>query len=806
MNKTVSITALPAATGFGPGDSLVGVGNGEALLFPYSLIASGGTGSGATGPTGETGATGPAGETGATGPTGETGDTGPTGTGNGMIDVTYSEIFDLINSSPASLIPGSYYNITDFKTCYDQPDYDYNGNPITTGNYKQGNVSPIVVLAISNNTLSELAYQPEYPGDTIHYDPSFSSTEVTGGEAFGRITYRKDTQGNAFDYDFREVLFKRYDAYSSEQVYEGTISIDFSILGVNFGDVTGSGTTFTNFVAGDIIGVLYINSNPIVTYYEIASIVDDTNMVVTGSSIITINDTRLVNAILLTGMSWKKNNILLNTNEYEYLTFADRGQCFSNTSTNTAEYSIWEEYTFLLPNNVFRGGAYIDNSFGNGFRNNTFNDDCDSNIIRDDFYNNIITNDFDHNTINDSFYNNVIDVDFTNNLVMGSFYNNNLGDDDLTNFENNIFKGSFYNNYYIGWNEFRYNTLNGDFFQNIILRTFRDNYLGSSYNNIFYGEFAQNNVGDNFFENTIYHDLFDNTIGSEFENNTLGISDPGPAFEYNHIGHNFKGNFITGDFSQNEISYGFEFNQIGTDFHRNDIGNFFYGNDILDGFEYNSVLNNFSENIIQNDFKYNQIENGFYSNNINNNFGFGGNSDRGNVIGNNFYNNEIGEYFYDNHIGGNFENNTVGYYFQFNRIETPLNAIDFTEYLGNLNSVTFPSTSGTDGTYTGISATSTSGDGVNAIFTVEVVSGLVSTVNVTTAGKLYQIGDTITISSASFEGASDLLLNVDVLNATPMVYEDYNKTIQKDFDGTPRLVALENGAFYISQYITEPID
>jgi hypothetical protein len=135
-----------------------------------------------------------------------------------------------------------------------------------------------------------------------------------------------------------------------------------------------------------------------------------------------------------------------------------------------------------------------------------------------------------------------------------------------------------------------------------------------------------------------------------------------------------------------------------------------------------------------------------------------------------------------------------------------LNAIDFTEYLGNLNSVTFPSTSGTDGTYTGISATSTSGDGVNAIFTVEVVSGLVSTVNVTTAGKLYQIGDTITISSASFEGASDLLLNVDVLNATPMVYEDYNKTIQKDFDGTPRLVALENGAFYISQYITEPID
>ena len=58
MNKTVSITSLPSATGFGPGNSLVGVSNGEASLFPYDLIATGGTGSGATGETGATGATG----------------------------------------------------------------------------------------------------------------------------------------------------------------------------------------------------------------------------------------------------------------------------------------------------------------------------------------------------------------------------------------------------------------------------------------------------------------------------------------------------------------------------------------------------------------------------------------------------------------------------------------------------------------------------------------------------------------------------------------------------------------------------
>jgi hypothetical protein len=40
-----------------------------------------------------------------------------------------------------------------------------------------------------------------------------------------------------------------------------------------------------------------------------------------------------------------------------------------------------------------------------------------------------------------------------------------------------------------------------------------------------------------------------------------------------------------------------------------------------------------------------------------------------------------------------------------------------------------------------------------------------------------------------------------------MVYEYYNKTIQRRFDGTPILTALDNnGQWYIAQQITEPID
>ena len=197
----------------------------------------------------------------------ENGSTTPTGGGAGLTDITYSAISTAIDGN--TLIPGSYYRITDFRTCYDQPDYDFNGDTIEEGNWKQGPVSPIIVFAISSDSLASDAYQPEYPNANIKYDVSFSETEVTGGTAYGRITYRKDERGNAFDYDFRDVLFKRYDAYFSESVYEGTVSIGAS---GSFGVLTGVHTSFDNFESGDIVGVLNIDNNPIVSYYEIVSI------------------------------------------------------------------------------------------------------------------------------------------------------------------------------------------------------------------------------------------------------------------------------------------------------------------------------------------------------------------------------------------------------------------------------------------------------------------------------------------------------------------------------------------------------
>jgi hypothetical protein len=258
-----------------------------------------------------------------------------------------------------------------------------------------------------------------------------------------------------------------------------------------------------------------------------------------------------------------------------------------------------------------------------------------------------------------------------------------------------------------------------------------------------------------------------------------------------------------GQFDDNKIGNDFGGNEIGTSFLNNNIGNTFESNDIGEFFEDNFILNNFVDNGITDDFRYNQIGNNFQNNNIGEGFGFGGSDSRGNVIGNYFDDNTIGEYFYNNNIGDNFENNTVGNDFQFNRIETPLNGIDFTTYYGNLIDVSYPPTSGTTGTYTGVTAT-TSGIGVNAEFTITVAADAVDDVIVTNSGKLYLTGDTITIASGSFGGTSDLVLTVDSVSPTPVVYTTANSNIVKNFNGDLKLTYI--GTSFGIVGILDPFD
>ena len=86
--------------------------------------------------------------------------------GGSVVELTYSELVATQNSWN----PGTIYHITNFKTCYDQPNYNYNQDEIITGNYRIGETHSLMVLALANDTLSIDAWQPDYPKDKIKYD------------------------------------------------------------------------------------------------------------------------------------------------------------------------------------------------------------------------------------------------------------------------------------------------------------------------------------------------------------------------------------------------------------------------------------------------------------------------------------------------------------------------------------------------------------------------------------------------------------------------------------------------------------
>jgi hypothetical protein len=510
--------------------------------------------------------------------------------------VSYSSLFTLMFTS--NLTQGSYYLIEDFKTCYDQPDFDYNGNPITSGNYKQGPVEPIVVLATSINTISPVAYQPIHPNDFIRYDIMYNTTEVTNGVAFGRITERIDEFNNRTDYDHRNILFKRYKlfTYRDELRLNGTIEL------LSNGTVNGVDTSFTSLSVGDVI---YIpNTYP--SYYEITGITDNVTMNVSGDTITAIGAGQ---SFYLTieetngngYFSHKRTNV--RSNDYEqYTTFGDailndyaKNNYIGNYTNN---YTNVSSGTFLLPNNVFLEGQYESNKFGDYCYNNTFGTDNQNNVWGDLCYNNVSTNDIDDNIIGNNFHDNLINANLISNHIGNDFNNNQLlgENSNVNDFQDNIIGNGFSNN-----------LIYSEFYKNEILDDFQDNLIGD-FGNLDNFEFYRNYIRNGFGKNTVRQNFQNNQIGTNYQENTINGSSQG-----------------------NTILNGFNKNKIGSDFNVNLIGNGFNYNTVNDSFYNNETKYYFNGNIIPNQFFNNKIGQYFENNQpINTLFGWG---DLSNITG-----------------------------------------------------------------------------------------------------------------------------------------------------------------------------
>jgi hypothetical protein len=640
---------------------------------------------------------------------------------------TYDELYSF--ATGGTLTAGSYYLMTDFQTCYDQPNYDNTKTPITTGNYKTGTTEPILLLAVSTTGFSPTVYSTLYTNDKITYDITWNTTEITSSPAKGRITERIDNFNNRTDYDNRSILFKRYRGYSYEEnsPLGGLVGISglTGTTGVLYGN---TGTTFnSNFGSGSIVSVR--NLNP--SFFEVISVESDSIAIISGVTISETTDSPYYSGNDDGIMSYYQPNVRQDQ-VFEYTTFSD---AINNYVGNYSNLALgWFGNPFILANNVFISGSYINNTIGDGSYNNTFNDDCDNNQIGGNFYNNSTNDDFDGNIIGENFNNNYITSNFNNNrigsdfdfniLLGGSFYRNNIGND----FNNNVWTNSDFQNNEIG-NQFNDNKIYGDFYNNDIgngynnnesYSQFYRNLIGNGYNNnTIYSQFYENNIEHVFVNNTIGTNLTigvdnfrDNRVGNDFEDNIIKVN-----FQYNNILNDFYNNTIYFDFSQNSILNGFntntiggvgnlglifENNQIMNNFKGNDIqGNFwsnqiktdFKGNDIFEEFGYNNIGfgcspntfsgttthnnigDNFSFNNCYGSFQYNTIGTNFNNNEVQDGFGFGEVSYQGNRIGNNFNDNTIGEYFYNNTIPDNFADNTVADYFQWNIVNTAVNGV-----------------------------------------------------------------------------------------------------------------------------------
>jgi hypothetical protein len=625
-------------------------------------------------------------------------------TAGGLIEVTYSELIDKITGE--TLTRGTHYIITDFQTCYDQPDFNSSGGEIIGNNYKQSDIEPIIVFATSANTISTTAYQPTYPNDRIQYDWTFSATERTQGVAYGRISERIDEFNNRTDYDHRTILFKRYQYIEIDfnNPYQGVVEVT-PTTGSTM-EVNGTDTVFTGLTIGQYVG--FKNGNDF-RVYEITSISGNTLMTITGlTNVNTGCCVEMFPANGQTNTSYLQNNI---TTAYtEYYTFDYNDFNVNNYIGNYANSYFYDENSFILANNVFQGSTYRNNTFGDMCYDNSFDDDCWNNIIGNYFYRNITDDDFDGNVIGNYFNNNRITSNFQYNrvgenfqyncLVQNSFYRNNI----MNGFENNIISGNDFQNNEIGGgfnnnvirygqfykndigNGFNQNNVYSDFFGNLIGNGFNynnlycqfyDNTIGEYYNSNTIGdiinpytyEFYSNKIGNSFNDNTISGTTNSNLIGNTFENNTIL-----DVFTNNVIGNEFKGNLMFGDFELNNVGSYINANNFSGNTYQNNIGDYTLSNDFLGGvgdnswdnsfngnvigynFYNNNIQHNFDNNTIGDDFQYNQIGSyfddnvigvNFYSNNIQNNFG-------NNTIANGFQTNQIGDYFNNNTIGDNF--------------------------------------------------------------------------------------------------------------------------------------------------------
>ena len=380
----------------------------------------------------------------------------PVGSGlyTSFISTTYNDLYSLYTSG--QFATGSYYLITDFYTVYEQPTFYFDGTLISQGVTKTTPVRPLLVQAVTYNTLSPYATQPGFPKDRIKYDISWDKTEFYHN-AKGRITERIDEFNNRTDYDHRTIKSRRYKTYLRDTQLTGTITGWNCVTG----DVTGASTSFDTELSTD--DIIIIDSKSDIGYdigLKVVSVTNATLMTVVVKSLytggvpgtVTLDNGSYIIPIDYSFYS-KNYDFWITTNgDYESYTEVYFGQSDDN---DYDEYYTFEAGSY---NNTLSDFSkyYLSGNNNNVLTlpSNVFFASANNNLISGDFYYNTITSTCTSNVISGKMYGNVIGV-LGNNQISGDFYSNI----NFSEISYNNFAYSFANNIGDGTSEFRMNRI-----------------------------------------------------------------------------------------------------------------------------------------------------------------------------------------------------------------------------------------------------------------------------------------------------------------------------------------------------------
>jgi hypothetical protein len=397
------------------------------------------------------------------------------------IYTTYADFYTLITGG--NLQAGRTYILVDFRTVYDQMDFDNSGNLKSSLTTKQGSVEEIWVLALAPDRIASQAYSKTYPNDKIQYDWTYNATLVNGSPAKGRITERIDEWNNRTDYDHREIKFIRYDDGAGNFTIindNGNASQEFLTFGNTYG--TNTGELIKNNYIGDfyaynaLLGQEYSNNVIHATSFcvrNIFGIICFNNTFGDGNDSNTFGDYNTSNTFGNSNSSntfgnYNSSNTFGNSNSSNTFGNSNNSNTFgddnnSNTFGNSNNSNTFGDYN---DSNTFGDGNYLNtfgnsnssNTFGDYNNSNTFGDYNNSNTFGDGNYSNTWGDNNDSNTWGDNNDSNTFDTTQTMfNKVFGSYIQNR----DFTlqsymysnDYEVKIFKasdGNIYSKYFNG--------------------------------------------------------------------------------------------------------------------------------------------------------------------------------------------------------------------------------------------------------------------------------------------------------------------------------------------------------------------